>query len=279
MQVIKNINNNVVICMDDYGRELVAFGKGLGFPAAPYELTDLSKVQRTFYNISPQYLTMLDAFPYDVLELTASIVDVAKGELSYALSPNLVLTLCDHISFALERKRKKIYIKLPLAYDVEHNYPQEMALARKAMRLIWRRLKVRLADDEASGIALAFVNARIYAEDEQENRVRTVDQQILNEITKIIENEMHTSISVSSCNYCRYATHVQYLLERLHSGKNIDSINSDLYSSIRSEYPDTAQCVDKIVQYLKRQHGFAVTEEEQLYLILHVNRVCTKEEL
>lgn len=83
LQVIKNINNNVVICMDDYGRELVAFGKGLGFPAAPYELTDLSKVQRTFYNISPQYLTMLDAFPYDVLELTASIVDVAKGELSY----------------------------------------------------------------------------------------------------------------------------------------------------------------------------------------------------
>lgn len=68
-------------------------------------------------------------------------------------------------------------------------------------------------------------------------------------------------------------------MERLHSGKNIDSINSDLYSSIRSEYPDTAQCVDKIVQYLKRQHGFAVTEEEQLYLILHVNRVCTKEEL
>ena len=46
LQVIKNINNNVVICMDDYERELVAFGKGLGFLAAPYELTDLSKVQQ-----------------------------------------------------------------------------------------------------------------------------------------------------------------------------------------------------------------------------------------
>ena len=84
---------------------------------------------------------------------------------------------------------------------------------------------------------------------------------------------------MSSFNYCRYATHVQYLLEQLHSGKNIDSIDSDLYSSIRGEYPDTAQCVGKIVQHLKRQHGFVVTKEEQLYLILHVNRVCTKEEL
>lgn len=279
MQIIKNINNNVVICVDGYGRELVAFGKGLGFQAAPSELTDLSRVQRTFYNISPQYLDMLDAFPSDVLELTASIVDMAKGELPYALSPNLVLTLCDHITFALERKRKRIYVKMPLAYDVEHNYPREMTLARKAMRLIWNRLRVRLADDEASGIALAFVNARVYGEDEQENRSGTVDQQILNEITKIIENEMRTSIDVSSFNYCRYATHIQYLLERLHSGKNIDSINSDLYSSIRGEYPDTAQCVDRIVQYLKQQHGFEVTDEEQLYLILHVNRVCTKEEL
>ena len=279
MQIIKNINNNVVICVDDYGRELVAFGKGLGFQAAPSELTDLSKVQRTFYNISPQYLAMLDSFPSDVLELTASIVDMAKGELPYAVSPNLVLTLCDHINFALERKRKRIYVKMPLAYDVEHNYPQEMALARKAMRMIWNRLKVRLADDESSGIALAFVNARVYEEDEPENQARAVDQQILNEITKIIENEMHTSIEVSSFNYCRYATHVQYLLERLHSGKNIDSINSDLYSRIRGEYPDTAQCVDRIVQYLERRHGFKVTDEEQLYLILHVNRVCTKGEL
>ena len=279
MQIIKNINNNVVICVDDYGRELVAFGKGLGFQAAPSELTDLSKVQRTFYNISPQYLAMLDSFPNDVLELTAAIVDMAKGELPYAISPDLVLTLCDHINFALERKRKRIYVKMPLAYDVEHNYPQEMALARKAMRMIWNRLKVRLADDESSGIALAFVNARVYEEDEQENQIRAVDQQILNEITKIIENEMHTSIEVSSFNYCRYATHVQYLLERLHSGKNIDSINSDLYTSIRSEYPDTAQCVDRIVQYLERRHGFKVTDEEQLYLILHVNRVCTKGEL
>ena len=36
------------------GRELVAFSKGIGFPATPYELTDLRKIERTFYNISMQ---------------------------------------------------------------------------------------------------------------------------------------------------------------------------------------------------------------------------------
>ncbi len=31
MRVLKAINNNVVSCVDDSGRELIAMGKGLGF--------------------------------------------------------------------------------------------------------------------------------------------------------------------------------------------------------------------------------------------------------
>lgn len=47
MTVIKKINNNVAICRDGSQRELAAFGKGIGFPPTPYELTDLSKIDRT----------------------------------------------------------------------------------------------------------------------------------------------------------------------------------------------------------------------------------------
>ena len=51
MQVIKKLNNNFAICLDKEGNELVAYGKGIGFPKTPYELTDLSKIDRTFYVI------------------------------------------------------------------------------------------------------------------------------------------------------------------------------------------------------------------------------------
>ena len=43
MKVIKKINNNVAVCIDNDGHELIAFGKGIGFPKIPYELTDLNK--------------------------------------------------------------------------------------------------------------------------------------------------------------------------------------------------------------------------------------------
>ncbi len=46
MKVIKNINNNCAVCQDSTGREVVAFGKGIGFKKPPYEIK-LSQIERT----------------------------------------------------------------------------------------------------------------------------------------------------------------------------------------------------------------------------------------
>ena len=46
MRVIKKINNNVALCLDNNNHELIAFGKGIGFPKIPYELDDLNKIDR-----------------------------------------------------------------------------------------------------------------------------------------------------------------------------------------------------------------------------------------
>ena len=63
MQICKKINNNVALARDAKGRELVVFGKGIGFPAMPYELTDLSGVQRTFYDVNEKYFALLRDVP------------------------------------------------------------------------------------------------------------------------------------------------------------------------------------------------------------------------
>ena len=49
MRVIKKLNNNFAICVDGEGKELLAAGKGIGFPKTPYELEDLNLITRTFY--------------------------------------------------------------------------------------------------------------------------------------------------------------------------------------------------------------------------------------
>lgn len=67
MKITKKINNNVALAQDAKGRELIVFGKGVGFPATPYELTDLSRVQRTFYDVDEKYFDLLRDVPQEVL--------------------------------------------------------------------------------------------------------------------------------------------------------------------------------------------------------------------
>ena len=49
------------------------------------------------------------------------------------------------------------------------------------------------------------------------------------------------------------------------------------YQSMREEYPNVSACVDQIAQSLKADWSIELADEEKLYLILHVNRVCSKE--
>lgn len=278
MQVIKKLNNNFALCLDGNGVEMIAYGKGVGFPQTPYELTDLNQIRRTFYDINPDYLGMMESLPGEVVEFTAELMDLAQDVLPYPLTPNLLLTLADHITFAMKRVREGIYIKMPLAYDLEQTYPREMALARRAVEAIKTRFKVPLHRDEAFGIALAFLNGRVYSGNEADVKAQADDEAILDRITAIIEAEMGMTINREGFNYARYATHVRYLLDRLHAGQGIDSINADLYADLRKEYAETAGCVDRIAAYLEEGLGFRVTSEEQIYLILHVNRVCANEQ-
>ena len=59
MKVIKNINNNVSLCLDSQNNEVVVFGKGIGFMKPPYEI-DLKQIQRTYYGIDSSYISMIN---------------------------------------------------------------------------------------------------------------------------------------------------------------------------------------------------------------------------
>ena len=234
MQALRRINNNVALCRDGSGRELIAMGKGVGFGSFPRELA-LSEIERTFYDTDETYRQLVAELPEDVLAFAARIVEIAGNELPYALSPNAAFTLADHISFAMERARKNIRVKMPLAYDSK------------------------------------------LTQDEPQSAETDRDEEMLEDVTEIVENELHILVERSGFNYSRYATHMQYLFQRIHTGQAIRSDNLQLYTSLREEFPEIAACVEKIAQHIEREWHSALTEEEKLYLILHVNRICIKE--
>ena len=69
-----------------------------------------------------------------------------ESRLCYDLSPNVTLSLADHISFTIERCRKNIRVKMPLAYDVEHLYPKEYRLAKHAIKRLSHEYRIYVPD-------------------------------------------------------------------------------------------------------------------------------------
>mgnify|MGYP004459740487 CR=1 FL=1 len=274
----RKLNNNAVLCIDSAGSEIIAMGKGVGFGTLPREITP-AEVERTFYNISPADQNVMRDLPAEVVLFAAKIIDIADNELPYPLSSNAPLLLADHINFAMERVRKRLHVRMPLAYDVQQMYPMEYKIGLYTVDRIRKDFQIGLPKEEAVGIAMNLLSAKAEPADQSEQDEAARFDEMLEEITEIVENDFHQIIDRDSFNYSRYATHVQYLFKRIRNQKSIDSENIRMYRSLREEFPAIAECVTHIRDHLNEKWGFELSEEEQLYLMLHVNRICVKEGL
>ena len=279
MQVIKKLNNNFAICMDKEGKELIAYGKGIGFPKVPYELTDLNQIDRTFYDIDDKYLDLLQELPEKVLDFAAKLVDIAHNGLQYELNPNLVMTLADHIHFCIQRARKKIVVQMPLISEIEQSFPKEAKIGKYAVRQMERRFAVQLNENEASGIAISFANARNSAEKKADTSIQKWFHEALEDTISIVEDTVGILIERESFNFARYSSHLMYLLKRIDSNQTLDTDNGIMYQSIREEFPEIAECIDKIEVYFEKRFDIQLSKEEKMYLMLHINRICVREGL
>lgn len=190
MKIIKQINNNAALALDGNGKELVVLGRGVGFPKMPYELTDLSRVEKTFYDVNPKYFGMAADLPRSLVLACAEIAEKAEVELDCALNPNLPFTLADHLNFAAERLNKGIEVPTPLAYDVRHLYPRETELAEQARELLARTAGLELPQSEVVNIALHLINAEAEAGD-MHSMMMTL--KALSDVDAIVEKNLTSS--------------------------------------------------------------------------------------
>lgn len=275
MELFKKINNNVALARDAKGREMVVFGKGIGFPAMPYELTDLSLVQRSFYDVNEKYFDLLRDVPEVVFLAADDIADTAREELGCSLNTNLTYALADHLNFAIQCSREGMSVRTPLAYDIRHLYPQEYAIAKEGLHQLCSTLEVDLPESEAVSITMHIITA----ENEVGDMHSTIlTAKVISEISALVEESLSVKLDKDSFSFSRFAMHLRYLVQRMMQGKplNSDSAMDVMFTTMRREYPDTYTCVQQIDRFLRDTYGWTCSREEQLYLIMHIHRVCVE---
>lgn len=273
MRVIKNINNNYALALDNAGNQLIVSGKGIGFGPVPREVKDITIINRSFYDIDEVYINMINEISEENIEISTAIIDEARAKIDVPISSNVIFTLADHIQFAVDRIKKGMALNLPIMYDIQNLYEEEMKIGDYALELIMKRLKIRLPREEAAGIALHLINA------EMQNKQKTeLQRKLIDDVTAIIEREYGITINKENFNYSRFVSHLQYLLKRAPKDELVNSANKKLFNQIKEEHPSAYVCSQKINGYLHKHIQTELTDEEILYLMLHINRLCTRED-
>lgn len=257
---------------------MIALGKGIGYGDLPREIT-LDQIERSFYHMEAKDERIMQDLPADVVIFSAKLLDIIANELPYQLSSNAVLLLADHLAFAIERNKRKIRLKMPISYDVQQMYPLEYKIGKYVLRRVQKEFQVELPQEEIAAIAMNLINAKAVSNDVKEQAEIELYKEMLDRITEIVENVCHLIIDRDSFDYARFATHLHYLFQRVRSDRAIDTENLKLYKLVKEEYPKVSECVDQISQCLSDQWHVQLSDEEELYLILHVNRICVKEGL
>ena len=275
MRAIKKINNNFALCLDSNGTEIIAYGKGIGFGQFPCEV-DLQKLDATYYNVDPQLVSMIAEMDDGVFRIAQEIIRYAQETSGKPIPGNFAFSLTDHIQFAIERQKKQIPVKMPFAYEIENLYETEFQIGKYALKRILEELKVYLPPEEATGIALHFINNyRQYSAETATEQFEELRERVL----EMIEARQGFEIDRSSYDCYRFSMHLRYFVKRAGETKLYDGDGEDeLYEHIKADYPDVYETMSVVQRYLEERLHIQCSTEEQLYLMIHINRLCAKED-
>lgn len=92
--------------------------------------------------------------------------------------------------------------------------------------------------------------------------------------------DQHNIYRLASNNdeYERFMIHLQYLFRRLEQGEKFRSsdITKKVKDELISEYPESFVVVKEIDEQLKQDFQWEISDEEKLYLIVHIQRIYEK---
>lgn len=278
-RITKVINNNIVCSVDQNGSEIILRGLGIGFQKNTNDEIPEDKVEKIYkmanQKDSNKLKDLLAEVPNEYVTTCTDIIEMAMKQLGKRLNENIIITLTDHISFAIERKRKNLEYKNALLIEIKNFYHPEYEIGLQALQIIKDRLNESLSIDEAGFIALHIVNAELDTDITSMMKITELIQKLV-EITK---NFYQMDFNENSLHYERFITHLKFFGQRLFNNKITKDDDATFQKMIKKRYAKDYECASKIRDYVKEFLGKQISEEEMIFLTVHLRRIsCTDNE-
>lgn len=278
MKIAKSLNNNMVLAVDDQGRECVLKGKGIGYQKKKGDRIDEEQIELRFVPASQEesrhFQQLFSEIPEEYWDMAGKVVDYARTRRKLPVSDKVILPLCDHMAGAVERYQQGIALDNPMLWDVKRVYPKEYRVGKYALTLIEEQYGITMKDDEAAYLAYHFVIDELGSQPGPDPGIMT---EIAGRIIEIVEKSFQIELNEEDWNYQRFLTHLKFFVKRvIEREPNEESEDQSLFEEVRSHYPHVYKCVERISDYILIEHHYDVNRDEQLYLMMHLERVTRK---
>ena len=279
MRIKKVINNNILCVIDEKGRESIVTGRGLGFGRKVGQFVDTALVEKTYRMEDKagqrRLRELVEQIPLDHLQLTEELLARIQAAVRHPLNESLLITLADHISFAIRRKEQGIEFKNPLAGSILCYYPTEYQLGQQCLEQIRQTCGVALNPDEASFIALHIVNAELNTSmSEMYDITRLIDGVV--EVVEYFYREQGR-FDRDSLAFNRFVVHLRYFAQRLFQDKMMPDTEEEGDAAFRQMIAKSCarhyKCAQCVAEYVKNIWHKQLSQEELIYLTIHLKRV------
>lgn len=277
MRIKKVINNNILCVIDEKGSELIVTGRGIGFQRHRGELVDPMTIECTYRmeekDEQRKLRELVEKIPLEHLQLTEELITHIRQQIPQKMNESLLITLSDHISFAIRRKADGIEFSNPLKGAIMCYYPTEYHLGQYCLSEIKKHLGIELHEDEAAFIALHIVNAEL-----------NTNMSEMYDITKLIERTISVveyfyqkKFDRESLDFSRFVVHLRYFAQRLFQGKLMEDKREEQDELFRQLIMKNCgqhyKCACCIGEYVKNTCQKELSEEELIYLTIHLKRI------
>lgn len=274
MKVKKILNNNTVIAIDESKEEVIVMEPGLGFHRKKGDVFSRNGQQKIFVlqdrELEGQYSQLLKNVEPVSSEIAEKIISHAAEQYGMKLNDMIHLTLTDHIDGQIKRIRQGIHLSNQLTLEISRVYQNEFQTGKYGNSLIWEHLHLESALDEAAFIALHLVNSQVGAREDGKEVQTTL--RFVSDIITMVEQHFHIQIDEESLSYYRFVMHLKFLRKRICDG-NVYRDDETLYETVSQAYPETLDCVNKIVNIIRLKYKKDVSTEEKAYLIVYVKKL------
>ena len=274
MKIIKIVNNNIVTSLDEQNREIIVMGRGLGFGRKPGMPIEDEKVEKVFrlnsVGENQKLVDIIQDIPLEHIKAADQIIEYAKSMLGERLKETIYLSLIDHIDGAIDRYKNQIQFTNPLLWEIKQYYPSEFKVGVQSLSILRKMLRIELPVDEAAFIALHFITA----EYDTKMDVTFDIPRLIDDIIAIVESEFSIKIDKESIHYERFITHLKFFAARVLQAKQMPDDDDFLFRNmIRDQYKKSYACAQIIRQHLDECYKVTISEEEVVYLTVHIKRV------